>query len=68
MPIFEYSCKKCNHQFERLVLGSDEQMPECPKCHGNHVEKLMSAASIRAHGIPTGSGGFSEPACKPSRG
>ncbi|MBC8392597.1 MAG: zinc ribbon domain-containing protein, partial [Deltaproteobacteria bacterium] len=42
MPIFEYSCKKCNHQFERLVFPSDKQVPECPKCRGNDVEKLMS--------------------------
>jgi len=68
MPIFEYSCKKCNHQFERLVFPSDEQVPECTKCRGNDVEKLMSATSFRPHGIPTGSGGFDAPACKPSRG
>jgi hypothetical protein len=30
------------------------------------VEKLMSAGCVRAHGIPTGSGGFKPPPCKPS--
>jgi hypothetical protein len=32
------------------------------------VEKLMSAGAVRPHGIPTGSGGFQPPPCKPSAG
>ena len=31
MPIFEYVCKECDHQFEALVYG--KQKAECPKCH-----------------------------------
>ena len=31
MPIFEYICKECQHQFEALVYGKEKA--ECPKCH-----------------------------------
>ena len=32
MPIFEYICKECEHEFEALVFG--KQKAECPKCQG----------------------------------
>ena len=40
MPIFEYRCKKCEREFETLVLGAET--PECPGCHGSKLEKLLS--------------------------
>ena len=43
-------------------------LPPCPKCQCEDVQKLMSAGCVRAQGIPTGSGGFKGPACKPSGG
>lgn len=68
MPIFEYCCQTCGHQFEQLVFSSDTTPMVCPKCHAGDVCKLMSAGAIRPNGIPTGSGGFTPPACKPSTG
>ncbi|RPJ80030.1 MAG: zinc ribbon domain-containing protein [Deltaproteobacteria bacterium] len=66
MPIFEFVCKKCNHRFEELFLGSENRKSVCPNCHSRSVEKLMSAGAIRPNGIPTGAGGFSPPPCKPA--
>ncbi|MFO7560026.1 MAG: zinc ribbon domain-containing protein [Desulfobacterales bacterium] len=68
MPIFEFSCRKCRHEFETLFLSSDDPKPVCPKCKSTSVEKLISAGAVRPHGIPTGSGGFDQPACVPSGG
>jgi putative FmdB family regulatory protein len=68
MPIYEYLCKKCHCTFEQLSFSSSDPDPQCPTCCTEDVEKLMSAGAIRAKGIPTGSGGFSEPSCKPSGG
>ena len=68
MPIFEYQCKACCHLFERLVFSSDTDAPVCPSCQCTDVEKLMSAGAVRPNGIPTGSGGYNAPACKPSPG
>jgi len=31
MPIYEYTCKDCSHEFEALVYGREKA--ECPKCH-----------------------------------
>jgi putative FmdB family regulatory protein len=66
MPIYEYFCETCQCRFEKLVFASDHTEPDCPACCGKNVRKLMSAGSIRPAGIPTGSGGFKAPACKPS--
>lgn len=68
MPIFEYVCEKCDHRFEHLTFSSSEPAPLCPQCNSKKVKKLMSAGSVRAHGIPTGSGGFRQPSCAPSGG
>ncbi|MDM8524662.1 zinc ribbon domain-containing protein [Desulfococcaceae bacterium HSG8] len=51
MPIYEYHCDKCDHNFEYLVFGSDE--PECPECKSGGVHKLMSACGF----VSKGSGG-----------
>ncbi len=50
MPIFEYRCKKCEEEFEALVLGRESA--ECPSCHGTKLEKLLSTFAAF-----TGSGG-----------
>lgn len=68
MPIYEYQCKACCHQFEQLTFSSDTEPPQCPACSCGNVEKLISAGAVRPHGIPTGSGGFKPPACKPAAG
>ncbi|MCP4106183.1 MAG: zinc ribbon domain-containing protein [Desulfobacteraceae bacterium] len=48
MPIYEYNCDGCGHNFEYLVFGSDE--PECPSCNGRNVQKLMSACGFISKG------------------
>lgn len=40
MPIFEYECRACHHQFEQLIRTGDT--PQCPKCQGQDLEKLLS--------------------------
>jgi putative FmdB family regulatory protein len=39
MPIFEYVCGECNHQFELLVHGSTQAA--CPKCRTTKLEKQI---------------------------
>ncbi len=68
MPIYEYQCKACCHTFEHLALSAGDPTPECPACRCADVVKLMSAGAVRPHGIPSGSGGFNPPACKPTGG
>jgi len=45
MPIYEYRCEQCTHEFEMLVMRRDEAV-QCPQCHGEHLQKLMSAHAV----------------------
>lgn len=40
MPIFEYRCQDCAHEFEALTRASIT--PECPRCHSVQLEKKLS--------------------------
>src|SRR5579864_1820901 len=51
MPIFEYVCQECNHQFEALVYG--KQKAECPKCHATKLDPQLSVFAVSAKG-PSG--------------
>jgi putative FmdB family regulatory protein len=44
MPIFEYICKECDHEFEALVYGS--QKAECPKCHSKKLAPQLSVFAV----------------------
>ena len=44
MPIFEYECRACGHEFELLVRPRD--VPACPECQSQELEKLLSLSSI----------------------
>ena len=46
MPIFEYICQKCNHQFEALIYGN--QKAECPKCHASKLAPQLSVFAVSA--------------------
>lgn len=40
MPIYEYRCRVCSHEFEQLVkLG---ETPPCPACDAGDPERLFS--------------------------
>lgn len=49
MPIYEYKCRECGHEYEELVFSRDAT-PPCPKCTSEKTEKLMSACSAKVDG------------------
>ncbi|HEX4004757.1 MAG TPA: zinc ribbon domain-containing protein [Acidobacteriaceae bacterium] len=49
MPLYEYRCKNCGHQFEKIQSFSAPEEKECPVCQGP-VEKLLSAPAIQFKG------------------
>jgi putative FmdB family regulatory protein len=55
MPLFEYECRTCGHQFEALVLGA--RKPICPKCKGEDLEKRVSRVGVATSGWGRSSAG-----------
>ena len=49
MPLYEYRCKSCGHQFEKIQSFSAPEEKECPACHGP-VERLISAPAVQFKG------------------
>ena len=50
MPIYEYKCLKCEHQFEVIQSFSDNPVENCPECNQKSIQKLVSAPSFRLKG------------------
>lgn len=44
MPIFEFTCRACSHEFETLVRGAriEETRPTCPRCSSAELDKKLS--------------------------
>jgi putative FmdB family regulatory protein len=49
MPIYEYHCNGCGHDFEFLSLGNDKP-GKCPSCEGKKIVKQMSACGFLSKG------------------
>ena len=55
MPIYEFKCKECGHEFEVIMRASaNKEDVVCPKCHAKNQDRLMSAFSSGSS-----SGGYS---------
>lgn len=60
MPIYEYECAKCGHEFEREQRMSDPPVKTCPKCKGRKVTKLISRSSFVLKGGGWYADGYSD--------
>ena len=49
MPLYEYKCKKCGHQFEKIQKYSDRMVKKCPDC-GGRVEQTITAPAVQFKG------------------
>lgn len=49
MPIYEYRCNACGHQFERNQRMSDDPVRECEVC-GGEVQRVLFAPAIHFKG------------------
>lgn len=57
MPIFEYICQECQHEFEALIFGRDKA--KCPKCESKKLSPQLSVFATSAKGstsaeVPSG--------------
>ncbi len=56
MPVYEYACEKCKHEFEVEQRISDDPVKTCPKCRARKVKRLISRTSF----VLKGSGWYSD--------
>jgi putative FmdB family regulatory protein len=49
MPIYEYSCKHCGHQFDLIQKMSDSPVQKCEKC-GMDAERIISQTNFMLKG------------------
>ncbi len=49
MPIFEYICQECQHEFEILVFGRNQA--KCPKCHSQKLNPQLSVFAMSSKGM-----------------
>ena len=56
MPVYEYACEKCKHEFEAEQRISDDPIKVCPKCKARKVKRLISRTSF----VLKGSGWYSD--------
>ncbi len=52
MPIYEYQCKDCGEEFERLVANSAEKAP-CD-CGSENVKRMFSVFAAHTAGNSSG--------------
>lgn len=50
MPIYEYQCQACQHQFEKIQKFSDDPLTICPECQEPALVKLLSTPGFRLKG------------------
>jgi putative FmdB family regulatory protein len=45
MPIHDFRCRSCGHEFEGLTRPQDPPVT-CPACKGGDLEKLLSGFAV----------------------
>ena len=60
MPLFEYECRACGHQFEYLTRSAES--PSCPSCSGEDLQKLLSVFAVNTNGGSSARAEMSQPA------
>lgn len=50
MPIYEYVCRQCGKELERLQKMSDDPLTGCPACGEAALKRKVSAAGFRLSG------------------
>ncbi|MDQ7023961.1 MAG: zinc ribbon domain-containing protein [Anaerolineae bacterium] len=55
MPMYDYRCQECGHQFTEIHAINDLQ-PDCPECESEEVQRLITSAPTHAKGMLTPAG------------
>lgn len=52
MPLYEYACSACQHEFEEIMSVGDTATPPCPKCGATQTRRLLSCHSLKTGASP----------------
>ena len=63
MPIFEYRCRECGAQFEKILRSAAERVT-CESCRSRKVEQLLSVFAVSG-GSASGDAAAAEPGACP---
>ncbi len=49
MAVYDYVCRKCGHEFQRIerISEHEEARPRCPKCRSTKVERVFTGAFVK---------------------
>lgn len=62
MPIYEYICQDCQHEFELLrPMSQADAAMACGRCGGENIKRKISAFYAESGGKAVA--GMSEPSC-----
>lgn len=50
MPIYEYVCKSCGHQFDMMQKMGESNIQECENCGKEQAERIISQTSFMLKG------------------
>jgi putative FmdB family regulatory protein len=67
MPLYEYLCQACDHEFEELQKFSDLPIEICPQCHERKVIKKISLTAFQLKGEGWYKDGYSRPSDAPKK-
>src|SRR5688572_23026887 len=50
MPVYEYQCGACSHEFEEWQKITSDPVKTCPKCGKDEVQRLISQTAFQLKG------------------
>jgi putative FmdB family regulatory protein len=56
MPVYEYACSKCGHEFEAEQRITEAPLKTCPRCRARKLKRLISQTSF----VLKGSGWYAD--------
>lgn len=50
MPVYDYRCKECSHEFSMKQSMRDEPVKDCPECDKGKVHRIIKKVSFQLKG------------------
>lgn len=64
MPIYEYVCLACDHEFERIQSINEAAVKKCPHCGKSRAQKKVSRGAFQLKGSGWYADGYSKDKAK----